>query len=140
MTHDLEQLALRCEQAEGPDRELDAKIALAAGWQEITLPHGSRYCIRPDGFKTSHGLVAYAPAYTASIDAALTLVPEGWFVDNLAQSGRRDGTWWAALIQPPEGDEETGKLTRDGARESAFDTPTPALALCAAVLRARAAA
>ncbi len=65
-------LADRIEQAEGPSRELDAEIALLVG-----AP-----CGRRSGWSNADNGDYYvidecAPAYTASIDAALTLVPEG---------------------------------------------------------------
>jgi hypothetical protein len=92
-------LADRCEQAAGPDRELDAEIArflVLTGAEDIAR---SRY-----GWSY----------FTASLDAAVTLVPEGcgWMVmKNVAKVGR-----WPKRAS------------------------TPALALCAAALRARAAA
>lgn len=58
------ELAERCEKAEGPDRELDEAIA----------------CL----FAKSHPVfgkpiaMVYAKQFTASLDAALTLVPEGF--------------------------------------------------------------
>jgi len=61
------------------------------------------------------------PRYTTSLDAALTLVPEGWFVRKLAEY--EDG-WTCTLIK--------------GARnENGASAATPALALCIAALRAR---
>ena len=98
---DLLKLAERCEAAEGPDRELDLDIMR---WAE-----------------NIGGDPANARPYTASIDAALMLVPKRhtWtlYADGCAgvcpkrdDDDLADGTIWAA---------------------------TPALALCAAALRAR---
>ncbi len=53
---DLLALADRVEKLTGPDRKVDAEIA--------------RIMQLGDG--------AYAPAYSSSLDAAITLVPEGW--------------------------------------------------------------
>jgi hypothetical protein len=111
---DLLKLAERCEQASGPDLDLSHDIA--------------RALVGHSGYK-------YQP-YTASLDAAMTLVPEGWQGDRLS--------WWAGceascvLIETHlVGDEwvrEAGWLGRvEG------EAATPALALCAAALRARAA-
>jgi hypothetical protein len=92
-------LAERCEQAAGPDRELDVAIA--------------RFLVltRAEDIARSRYGWSY---FTASLDAAVMLVPDGcgWMVmKNVAKVGR-----W-----PKRG-------------------ATPALALCAAALRARAAA
>lgn len=50
-------LADRCEAASGPNYQLDVDIAIAVG----------RY-----------GMNTRVPNFTASLDAAMTLVPEGW--------------------------------------------------------------
>lgn len=69
----------------------------------------------------------HAPAYTTSLDAALTLVPEGWVWSVHKYSGA-----------PPacEGDvaRDMHSLTTNAAGH------TPALALCIAALKARSAA
>lgn len=61
------ELAERCEAATGPDRELDAAIALLHGW---TVHKG-------DNWIGPHGQIS-VPEFTGSLDAALTLVPERW--------------------------------------------------------------
>lgn len=86
---DLRELVERLEAAEGPSRELDAEIARALGWKDVGIgPHAPQTVkwVRPDGSETFNRL----PAYTASIDAALTLVPEGWewTVGNTYAEGR----------------------------------------------------
>lgn len=124
---DLAKLADRIERAEGPSRELDAEIALAAGWTERV--HGNpsfkvRSCQDPTGKQYQHGLVAWAPRYTASIDAAMTLVPE-------------PAEWTLSVVN-----DEPCLVTipAPGTMGDAIHTlaATPALALCAAALRARA--
>ena len=93
-------LATRIEQAEGPSRELDAEIATIFGWTP------------------AHDLVC--PAYTASLDAAMTLVP--------------DGTNVHAVIL----DKGLTRIELNGTTKYLkVDAATPALALCAAALRAR---
>lgn len=92
-------LITRLESADGPDRELDAMIQ-----HRITSGVGC-------------GAAQDAPRYTASIDAALTLVPDGWDWELYPRE--------AALIHPD----------LPGADVFA-DAATPALALCIAALRA----
>lgn len=127
---DLMELASRVEAGEGPDRELDKAIATALGY-------GRWYA-------------AWHPSwgYTASLDAAMTLVPEGWAIDKISM-------WPAA----PEGASNTtspqshvhmvgtsldrmgrkmvwGHSGKDGRVEAT--SSIPAKALTAACLRARA--
>ena len=59
-------LLSRLSAATGPSRELDAEIALASGWHQIKTR-----------WENPYGQFAELPRYTESIDAALTLVPEG---------------------------------------------------------------
>ena len=89
-------LAARCEAATGPDRELDAETAVAAGW--------------------ARWLDDECLAYTASLDAAVSLVPAGW-TGSIYLDGR-------------------GTLYRDD-RWTFIDksSATPALALCVAAQR-----
>lgn len=60
----------RIEAAMGPCRELDAEIACRVKpWREMC------------------SLLVKMPPYTSSIDAALTLVPDGWHVGLLTECG-----------------------------------------------------
>lgn len=105
------ELLARLEAATGPDRELDAAIALWAGW---TRHHGQYEWMKPNGFFSTVG----CPAYTASIDAALTLVPAdatGYMVSVVNRSA------YACVS------------LRDGFEGNA---PTPALAIVIAAIRA----
>ena len=104
-TQDFEALAALCEAATGPSSMLDRDIAVACG-----VPiEDERGTIIP-------------PYYTASLDAAMTLVPEGcWLSLNIM-----DDLPIASLGLP-------GTETVADGRAA-----TPALALCAASLRARA--
>jgi hypothetical protein len=101
-TPHLTALAERCEQATGPDRKLDREIELAVMPERVD----------PEPWET-------LAAYTASLDAAMTLVPEGCIVT----IGGGLGIGTSAI-------EVSGRIF---ARKAA----TPALALCAAALRAR---
>lgn len=103
--------------ATGPSQELDAEIALA-------INPGGR--VRPNSraLETADGYTHLVQYYTASIDAALALAPEGYAV----QGGRyHDGRGWWHIYEQPEG------ATRAWAGNGA----TPALALCIAALKAR---
>ena len=126
-------LASRCEAAEGPSRELDAEItvALTEGATGVERPPLDGLTDEPQAgwlltFDTPRPWTerwVCVPAYTASLGAALTLVPEG-----------RDWSMWTVL----------GRCMASVAHaQPAAWVPhhakarTPALALCAAALRAR---
>ena len=75
----MDELIARVEAATGPDRELDADI------QDIIDPAdgdriASGFCVPSHGITRTRRdwLKHIAKRYTASIDSALTLVPEGW--------------------------------------------------------------
>ena len=121
-------LAERCEAATGRDRELDDAIATAlfedkqrACIKGLTDEAGGMWMFRyPDGS------IGSALRFTASIDAALTLVPEGFAV---------------LLATSPNGsvcDVHSKPLGEEGEYPGHSRAATPALALCAASLRARA--
>jgi len=74
----------------------------------------------PSGFEAQYESTR-VPRYTTSIDAAMTLVPEGWRFE-LTNTGFKPGV---SLVPP-------GKFFLVGSYAA-----TPALALCAAALRAR---
>lgn len=133
-------LAERCEAATGADRELDAAIALAqcdkffnagpkheGGRDRIGVIVGGDRCVPGNG--APDWLV---PRYTASLDAALTLVP--------------DDAFWRVGHDGEGADPSVFKATIGVAKEgvcwitfrSAIAETAP-LALCAAALRARAA-
>lgn len=94
------ELAERVEQASGPDRELDAEVALAVTGNTAELSEGGNMIWCGGG----HSVLADLPAvpwssrwiqvahYTASLDAALTLVPDGhsWAAGDC---GENDGPW-----------------------------------------------
>lgn len=67
------ELALRCEEATGPDRALDAEIAPLVGLRVVDEGHPLGRCC----YDIHHNSVLL-PRFTASIDAAMTLVPLGW--------------------------------------------------------------
>jgi hypothetical protein len=114
------ELAERCEKAEGPDRELDAEILDVLQnqswdwWEELDPKWWARGAFTP----------------TASLDAAMTLVPEGWRTAMVSEP-ETDGKWhWR--LGPKVDHRLYGRGGRDG-----FAITSP-LALCAAALKARA--
>lgn len=140
MTTTLDDLIARLETATGPDRELDVMTAMAVGkwaandppsnWQRI-----AREMVTPNAYTDDESGDTYQviPAddwhilrYTASIDAALTLVPESCDV-------RR-------FVDDPSGTGWTLSQFRGGVvltRGVGVTADLPALALCIAALKAR---
>ena len=112
MTDDL---IARLEAASEGSRKLD--IAL---WEELKL-------IAPGAIS---GGTYELPHYTTSIDAALTLVPEGWILDELGDDAV--GSPGAMQIIGA-----TAQLSDGGSRKAQGQAPTRPLAACIAGLRAR---
>jgi hypothetical protein len=113
-------LAERAEKAEGPDREFDRLIAFVVGHKhgrigEWANSHNGDYVV----------IEECAAAYTASIDAALTLKGDTAVLITLSEI-KGDGMPLCILGNP-----ETSELFEAVAS-------TPALALVAAICRARA--
>ena len=109
------ELAERCEQATGPDRELDAAIQRALG--DGSGEHWFTDCFG------NHVTDAIAPQVTASLDAAMTLAGDWGFDVRRAVGG-------VGIVEVyPEGFCQPSHRGR---------AQSPALALCAAALRARA--
>lgn len=108
-------LAERVEKLTGPDRGVDEMIAREVlNWKP------------PAG--TGAISIFTFPDFTASLDAAMTLVPEGWWVAKLEQwrTGAPTRTWASTLRLDPHNDEEVHKSGK----------PSAALAICAVALRA----
>lgn len=128
-------LAERCEKASGPDDVLDADIFQAMRpelasdpWKRVTYPNGKHPFFVDDSDPGMMG-IASPPRFTASLDAALTLVPKGhkW---TLHSADDRDTP--CAYCVPDMGRLPWPVWVND------VHAATPALALCAAALRARA--
>lgn len=133
-------LAARCQTAEGPGRALDVGIAEFMGkvlmpWHAIAQDDGCfMRRVGDTWLEITHSKVSgmwptdrYIPRYTASIDAALTLIP--------------DGMWWLIGKGRTRPDEPLyGVQILDGERvvAEAETEASAALAICAAALRARA--
>jgi hypothetical protein len=127
------ELAERCEAATGPDRELSAKIALAVhDWLhevEGNKPLNCRVRNKLGSPVYIGGETGRTMDYTASLDAAMTLAPEGWTDVRQHQHRMTDGSVRCyAELEVEEGD---ALMPYEGKAK------TPALALCAAALRSR---
>lgn len=113
---DLVGLAARVEAATGPDLELDCLIWCAVNgykpeWQGKCLVAGIEGVIgwidpgkHQRNFHTNRSTVGPGsiPAYSASLDAAMTLVPEGAKVIEFQQDSCHDWAWWAWVSAPGE--------------------------------------
>lgn len=133
----LTDLIAALEAAEGPNRELDAQIWFATNrkaaettyWNAaLGMPHTLKAL--PRGGLGYAAVVANAPRYTGSLDDALTLVPEGWWLSRIDQyhAGRGPLNWWGVhLRHTPLWDR--GKIVGE-------HTGSLANALCIACLRA----
>lgn len=122
-------LAERVEGLTGPNGDLDGAIYAALNPHMRPIPGNQRRFYDPaltrlNAAREYHvaGATAYAPSFTASLDAALGLVPEGWLAGLDIGALRATSVWLATDSQSVR-----------------VHAPTPALALTAAALRARAA-
>jgi hypothetical protein len=118
----------RLSAATGPDRELDAEIWLAVTpgatrekWSYVHEATG-RTCHIDETRLPSRALIT-VPAYTASLDAAMALIPTNWTgcIDGIGSHGV------IARFGPPT----------DEATEYSGEHKHPAIALTIAALRAR---
>lgn len=113
------ELAAKCEAASGPSREIDLALDLKARpqqWSVSAVEHGLDCPL--SWFDASE-----LPEYTTSLDAASKLVPQGW--DWCAGTERNAGGGHAYL-----------RHVQIRTKEAEADATTPALALCAAALKA----
>ncbi len=136
-----EELIARLQKATGPDRELDVAVYIASGefdreqksW--LACRDGLHALRGPDPLDPTPEENAGAskrlcPHYTASIDAALTLVPAGVELA-ITSLMLRPGGAVASL--------RTGSIINPETKEWAAHAATMPIALCIAALRARAA-
>jgi hypothetical protein len=112
---DLSALIEKLSAATEGSRELDDAI------QEVAIPLGC-------GMLVFNG--RQPPLYTTSLDAALSLVPEGWRIEDFSQY--RNGDFYVCLWPREKDDWDDGLPQTVG-----DDAATPALALCVASLKAR---
>jgi hypothetical protein len=120
MSKELLELAERCEKATGPDRGLDKAIAAVVHLKQLTYQS-------PEWIKD--------PEFTASLDAAMTLVPEGalWKVDHGITWSDEQSTSNGRNYRAGVGIGDVPAKWSDG-----VSAASPAFALCAAALKARA--
>lgn len=142
------ELAAKVEGASGPDREIDAVIhaliVLAEfGTPEVDIERCLTVVREPwDWEDEPHPILEY----TASLDAAMSLVPEGWrwLVRSSAPNSPDAGKYFARIETPDFNAYSWGKgedwirEIESGAEFKAL-AATPALALCSAALKALAA-
>lgn len=130
-------LAEKVEGLKGPDREVDRDIALLRA--EYDDPEDLGCFLDPAEAVVGGGGQTYAPpAYTASLDAAMLLVPADHTIqlsDWDHEALRAKGPWQAIVL--PIG--ARGAMQRFTFSNRCDHAATPPLALCAAALRARAA-
>ena len=129
MTRD--ELIAALEKATGADRDLDANIGKVAGWLKTGwaanrwwAPDVAARARKAKKTPGSFGVLPLdLPKFTASIDAALTLVPDDacWGVSRPRQPDMSGKQFWASI----HGGHPGGR----GA--------TPSIALCIAALKAR---
>lgn len=130
------ELAERVEALTGPDREVDAQIGAALQRSRVIASGYSGESISADAKNPGHicesvGSGWWAPCYTASLDAAMYLVPDGWGW-NISWPNIKART--SGILRedaPCQGEVQLG-----GDQRYIVAAATPALALTAASLRA----
>lgn len=120
--HPFDDLISQLATAEAGSLELSNQVAASAGWE-----FKDGWCRYPG---ETHFVSVHAPDFSRSLDAALTLVPEGW-VYEVADYGSDSAGPRAALYSSTE-EAEIGEYDLAVGAYAA----TPALALCIAALKA----
>ncbi len=115
----LDELIAALEKAEGPCRELDSYVGSFCEW------HGD-----PDSF-------GQLPWFTSSIDAALTLLPEGAAIEAMSvwPATTATGSYVTAIGTHQRKDGTRWHSSKDGRWRASH--AHPAIALCIAALKAR---
>lgn len=114
---EMEALAIRCE-CEEPTSGLNIAIAKALGWTSVILG----YVV----WRNPAGRDSRLPNFVGSLDSAVTLVPDDWFVYEIRQLGPKH--FYVSLC-----------LASDDRPRAESEADTEIAARCAAALRARAA-
>jgi hypothetical protein len=136
---DLVELAKRVEALDGPCRETDVAIGLGIDWAHRSMgctlrqfhALGESVPEMAADAERQTSILLQLPRYTASLDAAMTLVPEGWQYWEVRM--KRIGTDDPAAVA------EISRMTGDDVDYENGFAVTPALALTAAAIRALAA-
>lgn len=146
----MQDLIERLEKATGPDSWLNFEIQQAVeGWKNL----GGGYREWSDGRRERYNYTSPSPPYTASIDTALTLVPEGpwngtimWDFGQLAVGGfvelnKANPAWLEPGYQwdqPPHAHDVCVSSYEDTESRPKLTKPRPlAIAICIAALKAR---
>jgi hypothetical protein len=138
-TANLLELAERCEAATGPDRDIDLAIFEACGWVRKGGFWSGEYWER--GGRRIWLTDKRLPAPTASLDAAMTLVPEendSWSLMKWPQDGKPTFRATVSWTVKSSHKNASGPYVMHKPHLRRAEAATPALALCAAALRARA--
>lgn len=144
---DLSELIERLEKATGPDRELDWEIALATGvvcrveapTRDWFFKDRQYFLGASKGERGGFGHKSHEGCnYTASIDAAISLVPEQWFLTldrySISDKPEPNSFTWRVCLKHLHGDlEGDGPV---GLAKTFATSATPAIALCIASLKA----
>ncbi len=100
MTAQMELIAA-LEKATGPDRVLDGLILKATNPNVIQvypgLPDYATEMVQREGLQAPTARTIDIPAYTASIDAAMTLAVRGWII-SIERGFDDDGEYWSKVI------------------------------------------
>jgi hypothetical protein len=131
----LRELAERVQRASGPDRELDIAVWALAKPSTFARHLGNARWRQsrdlPESEKDARAMRSLVPPeYTGSLDAAMSLMPEGWRVAPLIQDWHTN--WLATLMV------KSGQAGGHPQVEGNDWSPSPALALLEAVLLAMA--
>lgn len=147
------ELIAKLEAAPKGTKELDRLIAREYGWHRVEPRHlrnGHGGWIEPGEFNGTmsdgspildgtHGTTIHRdpPMFTASLDAAFTLVPEGWHIYEMAQKDPSLKHFLDRVkIAPHNTNDDAWATYSTGA--AAANAATLPLAICIAALRARA--
>lgn len=133
VTSSLSDLIARLEKAMGPDRELDVLIGYAVDLRGDDKHLSFRTSFDTCGMKMMLEMAesyqniwrTELPRFTSSIDAAMTLVPEGWN----RRASETDKHWWWAELR--EGHETSYNRVEIG------QSPSLPVSICIAALKAR---
>ncbi len=123
----IDTLLQELEGAEEGSRDLGYAVSLATGWKHVESAFGPvLHLEKCSGQAKDCNCVWRNP--TLSVDAALSLVPEGWSIAGLWEAvNPKDRPWWGVNLRR---DDPYKVLTAQG-------SPAPALALCIAAIKAR---
>jgi hypothetical protein len=132
------EIITQLEEANGPNYALEVEIFKLVHPEYACYIQGRGGLIHPqDGEDVRVQSNVRSPNYTASVDASLHLLKKvlpGWYVENLCQWEatvlRERGEWMCDLVAPQKPGE--GRV-----HSKCPHAPSPAIALCIAILKAK---